>query len=80
MCLLLRCHWVGACRAFDLFARATQTRPGVINKDILEHALLQYGTGTAAPKEIRKLIEHMPIAENAYQEFDYGAHVAAFLT
>jgi hypothetical protein len=68
-----------ACRAFDLFARATQKRPGVINKEILEQALLQYCAGVATDKEIHQLIDHLPFSENAYQEFDYATHVSSFL-
>jgi Ca2+-binding EF-hand superfamily protein len=68
------------CSAFDLFARGTQTRAGVINKDILEQALLQYGASVAQPKEIQKLVEFLPVAESSYHEFDYASHVSTFLT
>jgi hypothetical protein len=73
------CLVYAACRAFDLFARATQKRPGVINKEVLEKALLQYGTGVATPREIHQLVEHLPIADNACQDFDYATHVSSFL-
>ena len=72
-------RWI-PCRAFDLFARATQTRAGVINKEILEAALLQYGSSVATKKEIQKLVELLPVADNSYQEFDYATHVSTFLS
>lgn len=41
--------------------------------------MLQYGTEAASEKEIRKLVAHLPMTDNAYQEFDYSCHVSTFL-
>lgn len=68
------------CRAFDLFAKPTQTRRGTVNKDVLRQALLDYGTSAASEKEISKLVDTLPTADEAgANEFDYLKHINMFM-
>jgi Ca2+-binding EF-hand superfamily protein len=63
-----------------LFAKPTQTRRGVINKEILKQALIQFGSSVASEKEINKLIDSLPTSENgAYSDFDYLKHINMFM-
>eukprot|EP00892_Ulva_mutabilis_P010757 jgi/Ulvmu1/8053/UM004_0290.1 len=66
--------------AFDLFARGSQARQGVIDKDILQQNLIQYGLSAASEREIQKLIASLPCADNSVNEFDYVKHIATFLS
>lgn len=67
-------------RAFDLFAKPTQTRRGVINKEELKRSLVQFGSSVASEKEINKLIDTLPISEDgACSEFDYMKHINMFM-
>jgi hypothetical protein len=67
-------------RAFDMFAKPIQSRKGVINKDVLRQALLEYGSSAASEKEIHKLVELLPACEGgATNEFDYAKHVNLFM-
>ena len=68
------------CRAFDMFAKPVQGRKGSVNKDVLRHALLQYGSSVASEKEIHKLVDMLPASEGgATNEFDYAKHVNLFM-
>lgn len=63
-----------------MFAKPMQTRKGVINKDILRQALMQYGSSAATEKEINKLIEMLPSSDGTTSdEFDYNKHINAFM-
>lgn len=69
------------CRAFDLFGKNTQSRRGVIDKDLLREALVQYGGDAATPKEIHKLVESLPSADShGSNEFDYLKHVSSLMS
>lgn len=68
------------CSAFDVFARGTQTRHGVIDKDILQQSLIQYGISAASERDIEKLVASLPCADNSVNEFDYVKHIATFLS
>lgn len=68
------------CSAFDVFARGTQTRNGVINKEILQQNLIQYGISAASERDIEKLVASLPCADNTVNEFDYVKHIATFLS
>jgi hypothetical protein len=63
-----------------MFAKPTQTRKGVVNKELLRQALVQYGRSAATEKEITKLVEMLPSSEGGTSdEFDYAKHITQFM-
>jgi hypothetical protein len=66
-------------RAFDLLARKTHGRPGIINKHALQQVLQQYGSSVASPKEIEKLVERLPECDGLDGDFDYEKHIRTFI-
>ena len=56
-------------------------RKGVVDKDLLRQALVQYGSSVASEQEISKLIDALPMPEgDTSNEFDYAKHIAQYLS
>lgn len=64
-----------------MLAKGTQSRKGVVNKELLHQALVQYGSSVATEKEIAKLMEALPVSEgSSSNEFDYAKQISQFMS
>jgi calmodulin len=66
-------------RAFNLFAKKTNSRTGIIHKVALQTALQQYGSSVASAREIVKLVDSLPVCEGSDGDFDYAKHIQTFV-